>query len=83
VAGRKSQTTGAEMIPKITAYHPEIHVEKDGERYILKLSVPDYTSDGEILKKLAQKEDVQTVGEVVDSIQKNRLHYQWPHRMWR
>jgi hypothetical protein len=54
--------------PRISAYHPEIHVDKDGELQVLKFSVPDWAPEDEIVKEKARELQVETVGELVEAM---------------
>lgn len=60
-------------LPPILGYHPEIQVEKEGERHVLKLTVKDYETDDKILLDLATEFKVDTVGEVVEKLSAGEL----------
>lgn len=60
-------------LPEIIAYHPEIQIEKEGARHVLKLTVGDFAEDGKILKSLAEDLGVQTVGEIVQAIDQKKI----------
>lgn len=58
-------------MPKITAYHPEIAVQKEsGEVVLIKPDLDDWYDEGEILSKLARATGASTVGEIVEAVEK-------------
>lgn len=59
--------------PEIIAYHPEIQVDKDGERHVLKLAVADYASEKDLLINLAKELKVQTVGEIIEAVESQKI----------
>jgi len=63
----------ANMIHEIIAYHPEIHINKNGEHHLLKLSIPDFESDEDILRTLAKKVGAITVGDIATAVQNNKI----------
>jgi NAD-dependent DNA ligase len=65
-------------LPPIISYHPEIQIDKAGERYVLKLVTNTYESDEAILKKLAVAFKVSTVGEIVEKLNAKKLPF-LPH----
>jgi len=67
--GNRSVNQENLMIPKIIAYHPEIPVKaSDGKRHLIKLDLPDFIPDDEVLKTVAKALKVETVGEIVDTL---------------
>lgn len=61
-------------MPKITAYHPEIAVQKkDGSLVVIRLDMDDYYSDGEILEMLAAMTETRTIGEAVEVVEKRGM----------
>ena len=61
------------MMPKITAYHPELAVQKpDGSILVVKPDMDDWYSDREILEMMGEAAGVGTVGELVEALQKKK-----------
>ncbi len=60
-------------MPKIIAYHPEIYVNKNGEHHIMKFRYPDYYDEPTILKELALKFGITTVGGVLEAVQNGKV----------
>ncbi len=58
-----------EPLKPILEYHPEIHVDKNGERFLLKMSVPDWKPDAAVLKEVGQSLNAKTVGEIIEKAQ--------------
>lgn len=56
------------QMPSIMAYHPEIHVQNDGEHHIIKMVVPEFATDQQLLKSLATDLKAKTVGDVVQAL---------------
>lgn len=57
-------------MPKITAYHAEIAVQKeDGEVVLLKPDLDDWYPEGEVLRKLGAATGAGTVGEIVEAVE--------------
>jgi hypothetical protein len=59
-------------MPRIVAYHPEIFVRRRGEVVAIKMDLPDWASDEEILNMLVDETRGRTMGQVVERIEKNR-----------
>jgi hypothetical protein len=55
-------------LPPIIGYHPEIQVDKGGERHVLKMTVDDFEPDEQLLRRLAEAFEVRTVGEVIEKL---------------
>jgi hypothetical protein len=53
---------------KILSYHPEIHVERDGDVHVLKFAVPDWSPEEVLLRDLAKRLNATTVGEIVEKL---------------
>ena len=60
-------------LPRIVSYEPQIFVSgADGVPVTLRVSVPDFASDEEVLRSFAAALGVDTVGEVVSALLERR-----------
>jgi len=59
---------------------PKFHIEKEGERHVLKLTLPDWEGEHEILSHLARRLSVTTVGGIVEALKTKPGLTAWPSR---
>lgn len=57
-------------LPLVSAYHAEIHVQKGEKMVTLEIDLPDWSPEEHVVRGLAKKYKVTTMGGIVEALEK-------------